>query len=95
MQFNRSGRKPRENNMRNYFSTRVPVSSSIQASENSERWKMTGQDDNVGFLATESGVKRFQPCLGGSFVLKGEPHNTAENLPYGRNRGGGGNIGMT
>jgi hypothetical protein len=29
---------------------------------------MTGIEDNVGFLATESGVKQFQPCLGGSFV---------------------------
>jgi hypothetical protein len=55
---------------------------------------MTGQEDNVGFLATESGVKQFQPCLGGCFVLKGAPHNTGENSPYGVNRGGGGNIAM-
>jgi hypothetical protein len=31
---------------------------------------MTGQEHNVGFLATESGVKQFQPCLGESFVLR-------------------------
>ena len=31
---------------------------------------MTGQADNVGFLATESGVKQFQPWLGESFVLQ-------------------------
>jgi hypothetical protein len=31
---------------------------------------MTGKEDNVGFLATESGLKQFQPCFGGSFVLK-------------------------
>ena len=42
---------------------------------------MTGNVDNVGFLATESGVKQFQPCLWGCFVLKGAPHNTGENPP--------------
>jgi len=26
---------------------------------------MTGNEDNVGFLATESGVKQFQLSLGG------------------------------
>ena len=63
---------------------------------NLEQWKVTGQDDNVGFLATESGVKQFQLSLRGCFVLKGAPHNTGENPPYGMNRGGGGNnIGMT
>ncbi len=67
--------------MRNYFSTRVPVSGFTQASGNSEQWKMTGNVDNVGFLATESGVKQFQPCLWGCFVLKGAPHNTGENPP--------------
>ena len=56
--------------MRNYFSTRLPVSSSIQASGNSEQWKMTGQADNVGFLATGSGVQQIQLSLGGWFVLK-------------------------
>jgi hypothetical protein len=95
MQLNRSGRKPRENNMRNCFSTRVPVSSSIQASGNSEQWKMTGQADNVGFLATESGVQQFQLSLGGCFVLKGAPHNTGGNRSYGMNRGPGGNVGRT
>lgn len=69
MQFSRSGRKPRENNMRNYYSTRVPVSGFTQASGNSEWWKMTGQADNVAFLATESGVKRFQLSLWGCFML--------------------------
>jgi hypothetical protein len=48
----------------------VLLSGFIPASRNSERWKMTGNEDNVGFLATESGVKQFQPCLGGSFVLQ-------------------------
>jgi hypothetical protein len=70
MQFNRSGRKPRENNMTNYFSIRVPVPSFNQALGNSEQWKMTGQEDNVGFLATGSGVKQFQLSLRGCFVLK-------------------------
>jgi hypothetical protein len=31
---------------------------------------MTGQDDNVGFLATESGVKQFQLSLGGCSALQ-------------------------
>src|ERR1035441_4537273 len=70
MQFNRLGRKPRENNMRNYFSTRVPVSSFIQALGNSEQWKMTGKEDNVDFLATGSIVKQFQLSLWGRFVLQ-------------------------
>ena len=56
--------------MRNYFSTRVPVSGFIQASGNSEQWKMTGNEDNVGFLATESGVKQFQLSLWGCFIHK-------------------------
>ena len=56
---------------------------------------MTAKADNVGFLATESGVKQFQPCLGGSFVLKGAPHNTGESLPYGMKRGDGGNVRRT
>jgi hypothetical protein len=55
---------------RNYFSTRTPVSGFIQALGNSERWKMTGNEDNVGFLATGSGVKQFQLSLRGWFVLK-------------------------
>jgi len=29
---------------------------------------MTVNDDNVGFLGTESGVKQFQLSLGGRFV---------------------------
>jgi hypothetical protein len=70
MQFNRLGRKPRENNMRNYFSTRVPVSSFIQALGNSEQWKMTGNKDNVGFLATGSAVKQFQLSLWGCSILE-------------------------
>jgi hypothetical protein len=51
-----------------YFSTRVPVSGFIRASANSERCKMTGNADNVGFLATGSGVKQFQLSLRGWFV---------------------------
>ena len=62
---------------------------------NSEQWKMTRREDNVGFVATGSGVKQFQPCEAGSFVLEGAPHNTGENPPYGMNGGGGANIGMT
>jgi hypothetical protein len=46
---------------------------------------MTSQEHDVGFLATESEVKQFQPCLGGCFVLKGAPHSTGENPPYGMN----------
>jgi hypothetical protein len=46
---------------------------------------MTGKEDNVGFLATETGVKQFQPCLGGCFDLEGPPHSTGENPPYGMN----------
>jgi hypothetical protein len=53
-----------------YFSTGVPVSGFIQASGNSERWKMTGKEDNVGFLATESGVQQFQLSLWGCAVLQ-------------------------
>src|ERR1035438_6492478 len=40
--------------------TRVPVSGFIRASGNSERCKMTGNEDNVGFLATGSGAQQFQ-----------------------------------
>jgi hypothetical protein len=68
MQINHSGRKPRENNMSNHFSTRVPVSSFTQASGNSEWCNMTGKEDNVGFLATGSGVKQFQLSLWGCFM---------------------------
>jgi hypothetical protein len=53
-----------------YFSTRVPVSDVIQTLGNSEQWKMTGKEDNVGFLATGSGVQQFQLSLGGCFVLQ-------------------------
>src|ERR1017187_6021033 len=70
MQFNRSGRKPRENNMRNYFSTRMSASGFIRAFGNSEQRKMTGKEDNVGFLATGSGVKQFQLSLWECFVLQ-------------------------
>jgi hypothetical protein len=56
---------------------------------------MTGQEDNVGFLATESGVEQFQLSLGGCFVLKGAPHNTGENPPHGMNGGGVGSAGRT
>ena len=31
---------------------------------------MTGQDDNVGFLVTESGVQQFQLSLWGCFVFE-------------------------
>ena len=68
MQFNRSGREPREKNMRNYFSTRAPFSILIQALGNSERGQMTGKEDNVGFRATGSGVKQFQLSFQGWFV---------------------------
>jgi hypothetical protein len=47
---------------------------------------MTEQENNVGFLATGSGVKQFQLSLGEGFVLKGAPHNTGENPPCGMNR---------
>ena len=52
----------------NYFSTRMPASGFIQALGSSELWKMTGQEDNVGFLATGSGVQQFQLSLGRCFV---------------------------
>jgi hypothetical protein len=42
----------------------------IQALGNSEQWKMTGQADNVGFLATESGMEQLQLSLWGCFVLQ-------------------------
>jgi len=51
-----------------YLSTRVPVSGFIRASGNSERCSMTGKEDNVGFLATGSGVQQFQLSLTGWFV---------------------------
>ena len=82
MQINYSGRKPRENNMSNHFSTRVPVSSFTQASGNSEWCNMTGKEDNVGFLATGSGVQQFQLSLGGGFVLKGALHSHKPNGPW-------------
>ena len=72
--------------MRNYYSTWVRVSDFTQASWNLEQWKMTGQADNVGFLATEGGVQQFRLSLWGCFVLKGAPHNTGENPPCGMNR---------
>src|ERR1035441_3040060 len=52
-----------------YFSTRVLLSGFIRASGNSERCKMTGNEDHVGFLATGSGAQQFQLSLWGSFVL--------------------------
>ena len=51
-----------------YLSTGEPVYGFIRASGNSERCKMTGNEDHVGFLATGSGVKQFQLSLGGCFV---------------------------
>jgi hypothetical protein len=48
----------------------MPVFGSIQASGNSERWKMTWNEDNVGLLATGSGVQQFQLSLRGCFVLQ-------------------------
>src|SRR5208282_4475866 len=51
-----------------YPSTRVPVSGFIPTSRNSERCSMTGNEDNVGFLATGSGVEQFQLSLRGWFV---------------------------
>jgi hypothetical protein len=56
--------------MRNYFSTWMPASGFIQALGNSERWKMTGKKDNVGFLTTESVAKQFQLSLWRCFVLE-------------------------
>src|ERR1039458_4547130 len=63
------------------FSTRVPVSGFIQASGNSEQWKMTGNEDNVGFLATESVVKQFQLSLRGGFVLQCRRFSAQLKLP--------------
>jgi hypothetical protein len=37
---------------------------------NSEQWKMTGHEDNVGFLATGSGVKQFQLSSGDALSLR-------------------------
>ena len=51
-----------------YFSTRVLLSGFIPASRNSERCKMTGNEDHVGFLATGSGVKQFQLSSRGWFA---------------------------
>jgi hypothetical protein len=51
-----------------YLSTGEPVYGFIRASANSERWKMTGNEDNVGFLTTGSGVQQFQLSLRGWFV---------------------------
>ena len=53
-----------------YLSTGEPVYGFIRASANSERCKMTGNEDNVGFLATGSGVQQFQLSLGGCFALQ-------------------------
>ena len=53
-----------------YLSTGERVYGFIRATGNSERWKMTEKEDNVGFLATGSGVKQFQLSLGGCFVLQ-------------------------
>jgi hypothetical protein len=50
---------------------------------------MTWKEDNVGFLATESGLRQFQLSLWEGFILKGAPHNTGENPRYGMIRGGG------
>jgi hypothetical protein len=53
-----------------YFSTRVLLSGFIRASGNSERCNMTGNEDNVGFLTTGSGVQQFQLSLRGCFVFQ-------------------------
>jgi hypothetical protein len=53
-----------------YLSTGVPGYSFIRASGNSERRKMTGQNDNDGFLGTGSGVQQFQLSLRGCLVLQ-------------------------
>ena len=60
-----------------YFSPRVPVSDFIRALGNSERCKMTGNEDNVGFLRTGSGVQQFQLSFGGalSWGAVAYPHN--------------------
>jgi hypothetical protein len=49
-----------------FFSTRVPVFGFIRPSGYSERCNMTGNEDNVGFLATGSGVQQFQLSFGGA-----------------------------
>lgn len=54
--------------MRDCLSTQPPVSSFTQASGNFEWWNMTGIEDNVGCLATESGVPQFQLSLRGWFA---------------------------
>ena len=46
-----------------YFSTRLPVSGLIGVTGNSERCKMTGNEANVGFLATGSGVQQFHSAF--------------------------------
>jgi hypothetical protein len=46
----------------------VPVSGFIGVSGNSERCNMIGNEDNVGFLATGSGVEQFQLSPRGWFV---------------------------
>jgi hypothetical protein len=53
-----------------YFWTGVPVCGFIRASGNSERCNMTGNEVNVGFLATGSGVQQFQLSLRGCSVLQ-------------------------
>ena len=53
-----------------HSSTLVPVSGFIGASGNSERCNMTGNEVNVGFLATGSGVQQFQLSLRGCSVLQ-------------------------
>ena len=56
---------------------------------------MTGQKDNVGLLATESGVQEFQLSPREWCVFGRAPHNSGENPPYAMNRGGGENNGRT
>jgi len=46
-----------------YSSTGEPVYGFIRASANSKRCKMTGNEDNVGFLATGSGVQQFHSAF--------------------------------
>ena len=45
---------------------------------NSEQWKMTGRVDNVGVLATESGVEQFQLSLRGILCPSGPSILAAE-----------------
>jgi hypothetical protein len=75
-----------------YFSTRVPISGFIGASRNSERCKMTGNVDNVGFPRTGSGVKQFQLSLGEWFVCGA--HSSLASGAYPLHGCGSGPVGL-